>query len=45
MAPPRLDRRTFLRASGIAIGLPFLEAMIPASAAEAKKSCGSNVNR
>jgi Protein of unknown function (DUF1552) len=38
MAPPRLDRRTFLRASGIAIGLPFLEAMIPASAAEAKKS-------
>ncbi len=38
MASPRLDRRTFLRASGIAIGLPFLEAMIPASAAEAKKS-------
>ena len=38
MAPPRLDRRTFLRASGVAIGLPFLEAMIPASAAEAKKS-------
>ena len=38
MAPPRLDRRTFLRASGIALGLPFLEAMIPASAAEAKKS-------
>jgi len=38
MAPPRLDRRTFLRASGIAIGLPFLESMIPASAAEAKKS-------
>jgi hypothetical protein len=38
MAPPRLDRRTFLRASGIAIGLPFLEAMIPASAADAKKS-------
>ena len=38
MAPPRLDRRTFLRASGVAIGLPFLEAMIPASAADAKKS-------
>lgn len=24
-----LDRRTFLRASGVAIGLPFLEAMLP----------------
>ena len=33
-----LSRRTFLRASGVAIGLPFLEAMIPAGAAEAKKS-------
>jgi Protein of unknown function (DUF1552) len=38
MSSPRLDRRTFLRSSGIAIGLPFLEAMIPASAAEAKKT-------
>jgi hypothetical protein len=38
MAPPRIDRRMFLRASGIAIGLPFLEAMIPASAAEARKA-------
>ncbi len=34
----RIARRTFLRASGIAIGLPFLEAMIPAGAAEAKKA-------
>src|SRR5689334_9941046 len=34
----RLDRRTFLRASGVAIGLPFLDAMMPASAAEAKKA-------
>lgn len=33
-----IDRRTFLRASGVAIGLPFLEAMIPAGAAEAKKA-------
>jgi len=32
-----LDRRTFLRASGVAIGLPFLDAMVPAGAAEAKK--------
>src|SRR4051794_32999041 len=34
----RLDRRTFLRSSGVAIGLPFLDAMLPASAAEAKKA-------
>lgn len=34
----RIDRRTFLRASGVAIGLPFLEAMIPAGAAEAKQA-------
>src|SRR6266446_1007247 len=33
-----LSRRTFLRASGVAIGLPFLEAMIPATGAEAKKA-------
>src|SRR5437870_4518078 len=32
-----LNRRTFLKSSGIAIGLPFLEAMIPVSAVEAKK--------
>ena len=38
MSLQRIDRRTFLRASGVAIGLPFLEAMIPAGAAEAKKS-------
>ena len=38
MPAPRLDRRTFLRASGVAIGLPFLEAMIPLSAKAAKKA-------
>lgn len=32
-----LDRRTFLRSSGIVIGLPFLNAMIPVSA-ESKKA-------
>jgi len=32
-----LNRRTFLRASGVAIGLPLLDAMIPRSRAEAKK--------
>lgn len=35
MPIPRLDRRTFLRASGVALGLPLLEAMLPASAAAA----------
>jgi hypothetical protein len=34
----QLDRRTLLRASGIAIGLPFLDAMIPASARAAKEA-------
>src|SRR3954470_15573179 len=34
----RIDRRTFLRASGVAIGLPFLDAMVPSGAAEAKKA-------
>jgi hypothetical protein len=38
MLSSRIDRRTFLRASGVLIGLPFLEAMVPASAAEAKKA-------
>lgn len=38
MPRPVLDRRTFLRASGVSIALPFLEAMLPASAAEAKKA-------
>ncbi len=31
----RLDRRLFLRSAGVAIGLPFLDAMLPAGAAEA----------
>lgn len=35
-----LNRRTFLRATGVAIGLPLLDAMVPASAAEAKKVLG-----
>ncbi len=38
MPRPILDRRTFLRASGVSIALPFLDAMLPASAAEAKKA-------
>lgn len=33
-----LSRRTFLRASGIAIGLPFLDVMRPALGSETKKS-------
>jgi hypothetical protein len=33
-----LDRRTLLRSAGVAIGLPFLDAMVPLGAAEAKKA-------
>lgn len=38
MPAARLSRRTFLRASGVAIGLPFLDAMLPASASEARQA-------
>jgi hypothetical protein len=38
MSYARIDRRTFLRASGVAIALPFLEAMMPLGAAEVKKA-------
>ena len=31
-----LSRRTFLRSSGIALGLPFLDAMVPAATALAQ---------
>ena len=34
----RLDRRTFLRGSGVAIGLPLLDAMIPRSRAAAAEA-------
>jgi hypothetical protein len=37
MPLPPLNRRTFLRASGVAIGLPFLDAMVPTARGEAKK--------
>lgn len=37
-----LDRRTFLRASGVVIGLPFLDAMIPTSAALADQAIGQH---
>jgi hypothetical protein len=33
-----ISRRSFLRASGVAIGLPFLDAMLPARAVDAKKA-------
>ncbi len=38
MIPPRIDRRTFLRASGVAIALPFLGSML--TAAESKNAAG-----
>lgn len=34
----RLNRRTMLRSSGVAIALPFLDCMLPAGAAEAKRA-------
>jgi Protein of unknown function (DUF1552) len=34
----RLSRRTFLRGAGVALALPWLEAMLPASKAEAKSA-------
>ena len=33
-----LSRRTFLRSSGVAVALPFLDAMLPTFAAEAKRA-------
>src|SRR5205809_495230 len=33
-----LSRRTFLRGSGVAVGLPFLDAMVPAGTAFAKNA-------
>ena len=38
MIHQRIDRRTFLRSSGVAIALPFLGSMLPARAAETKKA-------
>lgn len=38
MPLPPLSRRTFLRASGVAIGLPWLDAMIPRARAEARQA-------
>ncbi len=32
MKPARIDRRTFIRTTGVAMGLPLLESMLPASA-------------
>src|SRR5262245_8324395 len=33
-----MNRRTFLRSAGVAIGLPMLDAMLPASAQEAQRA-------
>lgn len=41
MSFKRLDRRTFLRSTGVAIALPYLDAMLPAYAAEETKSAAS----
>jgi hypothetical protein len=36
-----MNRRTFLRASGVAIGLPFLDAMLPTFASEAQRTAAA----
>ena len=41
MTPRHLPRRTFLRGMGVAIGLPWLDAMAPAFAAKAPTSADS----
>lgn len=38
MPVKRLDRRTFLRSAGVAIGLPFLDAMVPSGSARANQA-------
>ena len=40
MTPRTLPRRTFLRGMGVAIGLPWLDAMVPAFAAKPPLSAG-----
>jgi len=42
MPNSRLDRRTMLRASGVAIALPFMEVMTPASAIESQQVAGQH---
>jgi hypothetical protein len=39
----RLSRRTFLRGTGVALGLPLLEAMLPARAAAAPTAAAAPV--
>jgi hypothetical protein len=38
-----LSRRTFLRGAGVAVGLPFLDAMVPAWTALAQAAHGVHV--
>ncbi len=38
MPPKPLNRRTFLRSSGVAVALPFLDAMVPVASAQARKA-------
>lgn len=45
MITKRLDRRTFLRGSGIAMGLPMLESMLPGSLRAATKEKEPDIRR
>ena len=39
-----LSRRTFLRGTGTAVALPFLDAMVPAATAQAKTAAAGNLH-
>jgi hypothetical protein len=41
----RLDRRTFLRAAGVCVGLPFLDAMVPSGMAQAQQAAAARPRR
>lgn len=44
MKAPKLDRRTFLRGTGIALGLPALQGMLPSGARAAATGSGAGAN-
>ena len=45
MSFKRLTRRTFLRSAGVAIGLPFLDAMVPARGVWSKTAHAASLDR
>ena len=45
MASKPLDRRTFLRAAGVCVGLPLLDAMIPAGIGQEQRAAAARPRR